>query len=114
MATIIEASTAPHYVWGEANDGFRLVDRDELSLIQERMAPGGREVPHRHARARQFFHVIAGEFSMKVEGRVHTLRAGQGIEIAPGVAHQALNLSDQPTEFLVTSTPSTTGDRENV
>lgn len=114
VAPVIDASTAEHYVWGEINDGWRLVDRADLSVIQEKMAPGGKEVRHRHLKARQFFYVIEGEFTMELEGVRHTLHPRQGIEIPPGAAHQALNLSDKPTAFVVTSMPNSRGDREVV
>jgi mannose-6-phosphate isomerase-like protein (cupin superfamily) len=111
-APIVDVSNAGHYVWGEINDGWRLVDRPDLSVIQEKMAPGGKEVRHRHLKARQFFYVIAGEFTMELEGVRHTLSPRQGIEIPPGAAHQAMNLSGAPAEFVVTSMPNSRGDRE--
>ena len=114
MPPVVDASNAEHYVWGEINDGWRLVDRADLSVIQEKMAPGGKEVRHRHLKARQFFYVIAGEFTMELEGVRHTLKPRQGIEIPPGAAHQAMNLSDTPAEFVVTSMPNSRGDREEV
>lgn len=83
-------------------------------MIQERMPPGSAEVRHRHARARQFFYVLAGRLDMEVEGTTHSLEAGAGLEIAPGAAHQALNNSGADVEFLVISQPSSHGDREPV
>lgn len=111
MAHVIDTKNAEHYVWGEINDGWRLVDRDDLSVIHERMAPGGREVRHKHLRARQFFFVLAGELTMEVEGVVHALRERQGIEVAPGERHLASNESTAPVDFVVTSMPNTRGDR---
>jgi len=35
----------------------------------------------------------------------------QGVEIAPGVAHQAFNRSDADVRFLVTSVPPSHGDK---
>jgi quercetin dioxygenase-like cupin family protein len=107
----VQRADAEHYVWGEVNDGWHLVKRDDLSVIQERIQPGASEVRHYHARARQFFYVLSGELTMEAGGETHRLVRGQGIEIAPGVAHQAQNRSAAPVEILVTSTPKSHGDR---
>jgi mannose-6-phosphate isomerase-like protein (cupin superfamily) len=48
---------------------------------------------------------------MEVDGRLEAIGAGQGLEIAPGVAHQAINASAEPVEFLVISQPPAQGDR---
>ena len=76
------------------------------------MPPDTVEVRHRHARARQFFYVLAGRLHLEVEGTVHALDAGVGLEIAPGVAHQALNRGRVDVRFLVISQPPSHGDRE--
>ncbi|KQM97122.1 cupin [Sphingobium sp. Leaf26] len=107
----VQKAGADHYVWGGVNDGWHLVKRDDLSVIEERIQPGAAEVRHHHEQARQFFYVLAGELTMEAAGRTHRLTAGQGIEIAPGVPHQAQNRSAAPVEILVTSTPKSHGDR---
>lgn len=107
----ISTSTAEHYTWGDRCDGWHLVRTPELSIIEERMPPGVSEVRHSHARARQFFYVLEGELTMEIEGHQHRLRTGEGIEIAPGQAHQAFNRSGSPVRFLVTSQPPSHGDR---
>jgi mannose-6-phosphate isomerase-like protein (cupin superfamily) len=104
-------STADHYRWGESCDGWHLVRAGALSVIEERMPPGTKEVRHRHAAARQFFYVLAGVLTMEVDGTLHRLTARTGIEIAPGVAHQAINEDDVDAEFIVVSTPPSHGDR---
>jgi quercetin dioxygenase-like cupin family protein len=80
-------------------------------VIEERMPPGTREARHRHIAARQFFYVLSGELTMEVDGAAHRLAARSGIEIAPGVAHQAINDGDTDAEFIVVSTPPSHGDR---
>jgi mannose-6-phosphate isomerase-like protein (cupin superfamily) len=108
---VVEKDGAEHYVWGGVNDGWHLVKRDDLSVIQERLQPASREVRHYHQRARQFFYVLRGELTMEAGGVVHRLVPGQGIEIAPGVLHQARNEGTQPVEIIVTSAPKSHGDR---
>lgn len=109
--TPVQKDGAEHYVWGRVNDGWHLVKRDDLSVIEERIQPSAAEVRHYHVRARQYFHVLAGELTMEAAGQTHRLMAGQGIEIAPGVPHQAQNAGAAPVEILVTSTPKSHGDR---
>jgi quercetin dioxygenase-like cupin family protein len=108
----VSRATAEHYVWGGRCDGWRLLAGEGLSVIEERMPPGTEEVRHRHARARQFFYVLEGELTFELEGRLHTLHPREGLEIAPGVAHQVRNTSAADAAFLVISQPSTVGDRE--
>jgi mannose-6-phosphate isomerase-like protein (cupin superfamily) len=109
--TVISKDTAEHYTWGGGCDGWRLVERAELSVIHERMPPGAAEVWHHHQVARQFFFVLSGTATMEVSGEIYMLGAQQGIEIAPGLPHQMRNDSDADVEFLVISQPTTRGDR---
>ena len=111
MASPVSRDHAEHYVWGGTCDGWHLVRSPALSVIEERMPPGAREVRHRHAHARQFFYVLSGTLTIEVEGSRHHLVARSGIELPPGTAHQALNETDTGVEFLVVSTPPSQGDR---
>jgi quercetin dioxygenase-like cupin family protein len=111
MTNPISIATADHYVWGGNCDGWHLVRAAELSVIQERVPPGGRETRHAHARARQFFYVLAGEAVLEVGGQPHVLSAGMGLEIEPGLPHQFRNESDQDVVFLVVSQPPSQTDR---
>lgn len=103
-------TTAP-YAWGEGCQGWHLMRAAGLSIIEERMPPGTSEVRHWHARAAQFFYVLAGTLTLEVEGVVHQLAARTGIELPQGTAHQARNTSGADVEFLVVSTPPSHGDR---
>jgi mannose-6-phosphate isomerase-like protein (cupin superfamily) len=107
----ISRAHAEHYSWGDHCDGWYLVRTDELNIIEESMPPGGYETRHFHVRARQFFYVLEGELTMEVEREEFILLAGEGIEVAPGHAHQARNRSGGNTRFLVTSQPPSHGDR---
>ncbi len=105
--TPVSRATAPHYVWKDICDGWRLVDRDDLSVIHERMPPGTAEDRHLHDRARQVFFVLSG--SLTIDGA--TVRPGEALEVPPGTPHLVVNTGPDPTEFLVISAPSTRGDR---
>lgn len=45
------------------------------------------------------------------DGESTTLQAHDGLEIAPGVAHQISNPGDTPLEIIVTSQPPSRADR---
>lgn len=109
----ISIENAEHYLWGEVCDGWHLLKRDDMSVIQERVPAAGAEVMHYHTKARQFFYVLEGEGIMIFADHEVVLHKGEGIEIAPQVQHQFTNQSNADVHFLVISVPSTRGDRIN-
>lgn len=108
---VVAKASAEHYVWGNSCDGWRLLERDDLSVIQERVPSGQSEVMHYHERARQLFYVLSGAAAMQFEHHAIPLSAGDSLEIPPGTRHQFKNESDGDVEFLVISAPATRGDR---
>jgi len=107
----VSTANAEHYTWGADCDGWFLVRTPGLHVIEERMPPGAAERPHHHQRARQFFYVLEGELTMLFGDTAQAIRTGEGLEIAPGTAHQTLNRGMQPVRFLVVSQPPSHGDR---
>ena len=107
----VDISSARHYRWAEASDGWHLLESADLSVIQERVPPGDQERRHRHARARQFFYILTGEATLEIDGNEVALSAGQGIEVPPGSPHQFFNRSAADVEMLVISSPRSHGDR---
>lgn len=112
--TPVSIATAEHYVWGDQCDGWHLLKHPALSVIQERVPPGRGEVRHYHVCARQFFFVLSGTARIEFDDFVATVRAGEGLEVPPGVAHRFANGSDTGVTFLVVSSPTTSGDRVDV
>lgn len=114
-ASVISTTTAEHYTWGGAKstdcDAWYLVRTPQINIIEERMPSGTGETPHHHTRARQFFFVLEGELSIMIEHHEFTVRVGEGIEIAPGQVHQAVNKSEALLRVLVTSQPPSHDDR---
>lgn len=110
----ISIQNAEHYIWGEVYDGWHLLKRDDMSVIQERVPAGGTEVMHYHHVSRQFFYILEGQGTMVLEEQTVVLEKGQGIEIAPEVKHQFKNQSNADVDFLVVSVPTTRGDRVNL
>ena len=105
---------AEHYRWGDVCDGWRLVTRPDLSVIQERIPSGAGEVRHYHQRARQCFFVLSGQLDIEISEQVVRLSAGDALEVAPGEPHRVRNVSEIDATFLVVSAPTTQGDRINL
>jgi mannose-6-phosphate isomerase-like protein (cupin superfamily) len=111
---VVSTDIAEHYIWGEICDGWHLLRREDMSVIQERVPAGASEVMHYHIKARQFFYILEGEGVMNFEDRLAVLKKGQGIEVPPEVNHQFKNQSNADVHFLLISMPSARGDRVNV
>lgn len=111
---IKNTANAEHYGWGGACDGWRLVNRQDLSVIQERIPPGAGEVRHYHRRARQCFFVLSGQLDIEVGEKVVRLSPGDALEVEPTAPHRVQNVSATDALFLVVSTPTTQGDRINL
>ncbi len=111
MTLPVSIENAEHYIWGNICDGWHLLKRDDISILQERVPAGGVEVTHYHNVSRQFFYILEGEGTMILENREVKLQKGNGLEIAPGVHHQFCNRSQTDVRFLVVSIPTTRGDR---
>jgi mannose-6-phosphate isomerase-like protein (cupin superfamily) len=110
---VVSIQNAEHYVWGEICDGWHLLKREDMSVIQERVPAGAAEIMHSHTKARQFFYILEGEGRLNFEDRQVILHSGEGLEIPPQVRHQFRNLSNADVHFLVISIPTTRGDRVN-
>ena len=100
-----------HYNWGKGCDGWHLLKRDNLSIIQERVPAGASEVKHYHKLSHQFFYVLKGIATIEIEGKVSQLNSYEGIEVKPGQAHQLRNETEEDIEFIVVSSPKSHGDR---
>jgi uncharacterized cupin superfamily protein len=107
----VSTGNAEHYTWGQGCDGWHLLAGADLSVIEERMPGGTAEVRHRHACARQFFYVLAGELTIELEGVTHRLQTGMGLHVPPGLAHQVRNDATKDARVLVVSSPRSHGDR---
>lgn len=113
-AGIINKTNAEHYVWGDVCEGWRLLARPDLSVIQERIPPGHGEVRHYHERARQVFDVLEGQLEIEAASTTSHLDAGDSLEVPPGEPHRVWNTSGSDALFLVISAPTTSGDRINL
>ena len=110
----VSRADAEHYLWGEGCDGWHLLKRDDVSVIQERVPAGKAEAMHYHKVSRQFFFILEGEAQMRFENNLVSLQKGEGLEIAPLVKHRFENNSKLDVVFLVISVPKSHGDRVNI
>ena len=110
---VVSIKNAEHYIWGEICDGWHLLKRDDMSIIQERVPAGAAEIMHYHTKARQFFYILDGEGVLSLNDQQVVLHKGQGLEVPPQVRHQFRNQSNEDVHFLVISVPTTRGDRVN-
>jgi mannose-6-phosphate isomerase-like protein (cupin superfamily) len=111
---IIDINNAEHYVWGEVCDGWHLLKTSDLSVIHERVPAGAGEVRHFHSKARQFFYILSGTATLKLDDGEISFGANQGVHVAPGIHHRFKNTGDTEVVFMVISSPSAVGDRQNV
>jgi mannose-6-phosphate isomerase-like protein (cupin superfamily) len=111
---VVSIENSEHYIWSKVCDGWHLLKRDDMSVIQERVPAGGAEVMHYHPKACQFFYILEGEGLMVFEDSEVVLRKGEGIEITPQIKHQFRNQSKTDVHFLVISVPPAGGDRINI
>lgn len=102
---------AEHYIWGKQCEGWHLVKTTTLSVIQERMPPDSYESKHYHQYAEQFFYILAGTATMKMDNEIVVLEANEGIHVKAGTDHQLSNDGSTDLHFIVTSTPPSHGDK---
>jgi mannose-6-phosphate isomerase-like protein (cupin superfamily) len=110
----ISRENSEHYTWGGVCDGWHLLKSPALSVIQERVPPGGTEILHYHRHAQQFFFVLSGEAVMELKNKEIVLGPQQGLAVPPGSPHRLLNRGNMDLSFLVISAPTTHGDRITV
>lgn len=92
---IVSRENAEHYTCGIVCDGWHLLKSSALSVIQERVPPGGTETRHYHDKAHQFFFVISGEATLEIEHKTITVRSQQGISVPPKVANKLSNAANK-------------------
>lgn len=108
---VVSIANTEQYSWGNCCDGWHLLQREDMSIIQERVPAGGSETKHFHKRSRQFFYVLEGTGTMQIGEKTILLRRGEGLEVPPQVPHQFRNESASDVAFLVVSVPKSHGDR---
>ncbi|HOT75184.1 MAG TPA: cupin domain-containing protein [Candidatus Wallbacteria bacterium] len=111
MINISDKSNSEKYCWGDGCLGWKLLNREELCVIEEEVSAGKFERRHYHIEGRQFFYILSGKAVMEIEGIDYEIAAGQGITVEPGKKHQFKNIYDAQVKFLVITAPKKNGDR---
>ena len=114
MSKVSKQEALQHYKWGNDCDGWNFVDGPALSVKQERMPAGTAEVMHYHEKAQQFFFILKGVATFDIDEETITVNEQEGIQIQPGQKHRISNHTDSDIEFILSSQPSTAGDRINL
>ena len=110
----INKTNSTKYNWGNNCFGWHLLNSPSLSVIQETMPAGTQEALHRHNKSQQFFYILKGRATFKMDDEEFNLESGNGIHIKSGKPHQISNQSQEEIEFLVISEPHAHGDRGNL
>jgi mannose-6-phosphate isomerase-like protein (cupin superfamily) len=110
----VSKETGRHYIWGGNCDGWPLLETESLSVIEEKIPPGGGEVTHYHEKAQQLFYILDGEAMFETNGVTTVVGKGEGYHVSPGAWHRIRNLGTEDLHFLVVSQPKSHGDRVNV
>jgi mannose-6-phosphate isomerase-like protein (cupin superfamily)/GNAT superfamily N-acetyltransferase len=105
----ISPGTARTAVWDDECTAFYLLDRSDLSVVQQLLPPRARSRAHAHDRSRQFFYVLRGEATMMLGPQTLSIPAGSGLEVPPRVRHQLRNDGDEDLEVMVVSSPRVAG-----
>ncbi len=113
MKVVSKYQPLKHYLWGSDCDGWDLVDEDALSVKQELMPAGTKEVKHYHQSAQQFFYILKGKATFEIEDSTIVINQGEGLHIEAGKKHRILNETGEDLEFVLCSQPSTKNDRIN-
>lgn len=111
---VVDKKNSAHYTWGDACHSWVLANSVGLSVKQEVMPPGSKEVLHFHHKAQQFFYVLSGEATFYSGTHKFTLKPLQGIAVHPMNKHYIANETKSDIEFLVISQPTIGNDRVNV
>lgn len=110
MPAAIKINSQNHYLWGNNCDGWKLVDRPEISLREERIQPGCAEIAHVHLNSHQIFYVLSGQLNIQLPEENIMAQPGEVIEIPPWLPHLVRNQGNEDLRILLFSAPNTVGD----
>ncbi|MBP6918902.1 MAG: GNAT family N-acetyltransferase [Legionellaceae bacterium] len=103
--------TAPHFIWGNACEGWWLHQDEKFTVISELMPPNTAELRHYHKHTDQFFYCLQGELWIQFHHEECVLQDHEGIHIPAGAPHQVKNNSSNNVRFLVFSSSTSHNDR---
>ena len=77
-----------------------------LSMFENRSTGPSRTPIHVHEHGDETLHMLEGEMLAIIAGKEQSVRAGETVFLPRGVPHQLMNISGQPTHYLLLCTPS--------
>lgn len=114
MSKVSRLQPLSKYQWGANCEAWNFVEEAALSVKLERMPAGAAEMLHYHADAQQFFFILHGTATFEIDGEIIIATEKEGVHIPAGMKHRIINHSGGEIEFLLSSQPSTTGDRHMI
>jgi len=78
------------------------------------MPSNTQEQKHYHNLSQQFFYILNGTTTFKIEDQTIEITKIEGLHIKPKIQHQIMNLASSDLEFLVISQPTSKGGRINL
>lgn len=114
LGTIVSKATTEAFVWRDVCQGWTLLDKTNLHVIQERMPPDTFELRHVHDQTNQLYFILEGRATVERAGDTFEVQATEAIEVPAGVPHQMRNDSQEPVEFLVISSQRPREDRRGL
>ncbi|MGN6802553.1 MAG: cupin domain-containing protein [Ginsengibacter sp.] len=114
MAKVSDKKNSPHYVWGNNCDSWILSENASLSVKQETMPAGSKELLHFHSKCQQYFFILKGIATFYVDKEKLIVHQNQGIYIQQNSQHFIANETNEKIEFLVISQPAINNDRTNL
>lgn len=81
--------------------------RGELLRVEAVYAPSSPPPPrHYHPSQDEEFEVLEGALAFVIDGRAHTVRAGETVRVPARAVHEARNAVDEPTRVIWTTRPA--------
>jgi quercetin dioxygenase-like cupin family protein len=77
----------------------------EVIRMHTVLRPGGRNQPHRHPSFSEAFEGVEGTFAVELDGKRHTVAAGERAVATLGTLHRFLNPTEEPAVFITEVRP---------
>jgi mannose-6-phosphate isomerase-like protein (cupin superfamily) len=76
------------------------------SLAEARLQPGASTQEHYHPKAEEIYYITHGRGSIRIEGEVREVKAGDAIAIRPGQKHKLWNTGAETLRLLCCCAPA--------
>jgi mannose-6-phosphate isomerase-like protein (cupin superfamily) len=78
----------------------------QFCLLENRSGGNTRTPIHVHARDDETLYIIEGELTALLDGQPRRLTAGESIFLPRGIPHQLMNMSGNPSRYILIGTPA--------